>query len=71
MQPAALRMGRCLVMPTAMGLMPVQEPSSFPSVFLSSLQKRLEELIQQKNVDANFELAMEHNPEAFASVCML
>lgn len=29
------------------------------------------EAIEQKNVDHNMELALEYNPEAFSSVCML
>lgn len=39
--------------------------------FNPEVQKRLEEAIQQKNVAENFEQAIEHNPEAFASVSML
>jgi hypothetical protein len=29
------------------------------------------EAIEQKNVSENYENALEYNPEAFASVCML
>lgn len=29
------------------------------------------EAIEQANVHENFDMALEHNPEAFASVCML
>ena len=36
-----------------------------------SSQRRLMEAIEQKNVHENMELALEHNPEAFSSVCML
>ena len=48
----------------------------FGSVFISSnvppqVQRKLEEAIQRKNALENKELAYEHNPEAFASVCML
>lgn len=35
------------------------------------VQAKLEEVIQQKNIAENFENAIEHNPEAFASVVML
>jgi len=35
------------------------------------VQKRLEEIIRQKNVEENFQNAMEYNPEAFSSVTML
>ncbi len=35
------------------------------------VQKKLEEIIRQRNVEENFENAMEHNPEAFATVSML
>ena len=35
------------------------------------VQARLEEAIQQKNIAENFENAIEHNPEAFATVVML
>ncbi|KAI8111092.1 hypothetical protein M9434_004665 [Picochlorum sp. BPE23] len=35
------------------------------------VQAKLEEAIQQKNIAENFENAIEHNPEAFASVVML
>jgi len=34
-------------------------------------QKKIEEAIRQKNVDENWEAAIEHNPEAFARVIML
>ncbi|XP_024520291.1 protein DDI1 homolog 2-like isoform X1 [Selaginella moellendorffii] len=34
-------------------------------------QKRIEESIRQRNIDENWEAAVEHNPEAFASVIML
>ena len=34
-------------------------------------QRRLMEAIEQANVQENFDLAYEHNPEAFSSVCML
>lgn len=36
-----------------------------------SLQRRLMEVIEQANVQENFDLAYEHNPEVFSSVCML
>lgn len=39
--------------------------------FNIDVQRRLEELIQQKNVFENYSNAMEYNPEAFASVHML
>jgi DNA damage-inducible protein 1 len=39
--------------------------------FNIDVQRRLEELIQQKNVFENYSNAMEYNPEAFASVTML
>jgi hypothetical protein len=32
------------------------------------LQRRIEDIIQQKNIEENFALAMEHNPEARASI---
>lgn len=35
------------------------------------VQAKLEQAIQQKNIAENFENAIEHNPEAFASVVML
>jgi len=35
------------------------------------LQRRLEQIIQQKNIQENLESAMENNPEAFAHVIML
>ena len=35
------------------------------------LQARIAEYIQQKNIEENFESAMEFNPEVFASVTML
>ena len=35
------------------------------------VQQKLEEIIRQKNIEENFEKAMEHNPEAFATVSML
>ena len=35
------------------------------------VQQRLEEIIRQKNVEENFEKAMEYHPEAFAAVSML
>ena len=34
-------------------------------------QRRLMEAIESQNVHDNFETALEHNPEAFSSVCML
>lgn len=36
-----------------------------------AVQARIAEAIQRKNIDANLEAAMEHTPEAFASVFML
>lgn len=39
--------------------------------FNPEVQRRLMEAIEQKNVHENMELALEHNPEAFSSVCML
>jgi DNA damage-inducible protein 1 len=39
--------------------------------FNIDVQRRLEDLIQQKNVFENYSNAMEYNPEAFASVHML
>lgn len=39
--------------------------------FNPEVQRRLMEAIEQKNVDHNMELALEYNPEAFSSVCML
>eukprot|EP00887_Chlorella_sp_A99_P005195 scaffold1.g5195.t1 len=39
--------------------------------FNPEVQRKLEEAIQAKNVAENFEFALEHNPEAFSSVCML
>jgi len=39
--------------------------------FNIDVQRRLEEIIQQKNVFENYSNAMEYNPEAFASVHML
>lgn len=35
------------------------------------VQRRLQEIIDQKNVAENFENAIEHNPEAFSTVSML
>ncbi len=35
------------------------------------VQQKLEEIIRQKNIEENFEKAMEHNPEAFGTVSML
>ena len=35
------------------------------------LQTRIAEYIRQKNVEENFEAAMEFNPEVFAQVTML
>lgn len=40
-------------------------------VFGLPLQRRLMESIEQANVFENFDMALEHNPEAFSSVCML
>lgn len=39
--------------------------------FNIDVQRRLEEIIQQRNVRENYENALEHNPEAFGSVHML
>ncbi|PRW58158.1 DNA damage-inducible 1 [Chlorella sorokiniana] len=39
--------------------------------FNPEVQRRLMEVIEQRNVHENMELALEHNPEAFSSVCML
>ena len=38
---------------------------------LSDMQARIAEYIRQKNVEENFESAMEFNPEVFAQVTML
>jgi hypothetical protein len=35
------------------------------------LQRKLMEAIEAQNVSENFETALEYNPEAFSSVCML
>ncbi|KAL4437177.1 hypothetical protein ABPG75_004316 [Micractinium tetrahymenae] len=39
--------------------------------FNPEVQRRLMEAIEQANVYENFDMALEHNPEAFSSVCML
>lgn len=39
--------------------------------FNPEVQRRLMEAIEQANVHENFDMALEHNPEAFSSVCML
>ncbi|KAI3433961.1 hypothetical protein D9Q98_003763 [Chlorella vulgaris] len=39
--------------------------------FNPEIQRRMLEAIEQKNVSENYENALEYNPEAFASVCML
>ncbi|KAL4423497.1 hypothetical protein ABPG77_003630 [Micractinium sp. CCAP 211/92] len=39
--------------------------------FNPEVQRRLMESIEQANVFENFDMALEHNPEAFSSVCML
>ncbi|KAG0613906.1 hypothetical protein M758_6G138300 [Ceratodon purpureus] len=43
----------------------------FADPFDVDAQRRIEEAIRQRNVDDNWEAAIEHNPEAFARVIML
>lgn len=45
--------------------------ASFVSVCRVIMQTRIAEYIRQKNVEENFESAMEFNPEVFAQVTML
>ena len=45
-------------------------PPTGPAL-LPHLQARLMSAIEQQNVYDNFDMALEHNPEAFSSVCML
>lgn len=43
----------------------------FADPFDVDAQRKIEEAIRQKNVDENYEMALEHSPEVFTSVTML